>query len=515
MSWIKSGDRTLTTDEFEQRARRAASAISDLGVKKGDGIALYLRNDLAYFEASFGAGMMGIYPVPVNWHYTPDEANYLLIDSEVKLLLIHADLYDPIKTAIPEGLPVVIVKTPPEVSAAYSIDPVPPPAGMPIWSELVEAAAPWQGEAGIAPSSIIYTSGTTGRPKGVKRPATTPEQNDAISFMLGWSYGFTEVLNGQRDPSTITTAVIGPVYHSAPNAHSAFSIRMGANVVICPRFGAEELLALIEKEKITHLNMVPIMFNRLLRLPADVKSKYDLSSLEYVTHAAAPCPPPVKRAMIDWWGPVIWEYYGSTEMGNVTNLSSQEWLEHPGSVGRVQPGVSLRVVDPKGNDVPPGTVGEVIGKGRHGADFTYQNAPEKRASMEKYGLVTPGDMGYFDADGFLYLCDRINDMIISGGANIYPAEIEAELHKLSGVADCAVFGIPDEEFGETVIAVVQPLPGNRLTAEELQGELRKVLTSYKVPRRIEFSESLPREDSGKIFKRKLREPFWQGQERRI
>jgi long-chain acyl-CoA synthetase len=219
--------------------------------------------------------------------------------------------------------------------------------------------------------------------------------------------------------------------------------------------------------------------------------------------------------MIEWWGPVIWEYYGSTEMGNVTNLSSQEWLAHPGSVGRVQPGVTLRVVDQQGNDVPPGTIGEVIGKGRHGTNFTYQNSPEKRAAMEKYGLITPGDMGYFDADGFLYLCDRINDMIISGGANIYPAEIEAELHKLPGVADCAVFGIPDEEFGESVMAVVQPMPGVELNAADLQAELRKVLTSYKVPRRIDFAASLPREDSGKIFKRKLREPFWEGRERRI
>ena len=515
MGWIKSGNRTVTAEQFDARARRAANVIAGFGVAKGDGIALYLRNDIAYFEAVFGAGMLGIYPVPVNWHYTPDEANYLLVDSGVKLLLIHADLYEPIRSAIPPGVPVVIVETPEEVRSAYGLPDVPPPADFPLWRELVDAAAPWAGEAGIAPSSIIYTSGTTGRPKGVRRPAFTEEQNAAVSTMLGWSYGYTDVLEGRRDPASITTAVIGPVYHSAPNAHSAFSIRVGANVVICPRFDAEELLALIEREKITHLNMVPIMFNRLLRLPEAVKRKYDLSSLQFVTHAAAPCPPPVKRAMIEWWGPVIWEYYGSTEMGNVTCLSSAEWLAHPGSVGRVMPGVTLRVVDPAGNDVPPGTVGEVIGKGRHGTDFTYQNAPEKRAAMEKYGLVTPGDMGYFDADGFLYLCDRINDMVISGGANIYPAEIEAELHKLPGVADCAVFGIPDEEFGESVMAVVQPMPGAELTGDGLQAELRKVLTSYKVPRRIDFADSLPREDSGKIFKRKLREPLWEGRERRI
>ena len=515
MGWIGSGERRITTAELDEAARRAAGVIAGYGLSKGDGVALYLRNDLAYFEALFGAGMLGLFPVPVNWHYTPDEAGYLLRDSGVKLLLIHEDLLPPVRAAIPEGLPVVVVETPPHIRAAYGLQAAAPDDGLPRWHELLAAAAPFAGEAEPAPSSIIYTSGTTGRPKGVKRAAFTDEEAAAVNAMLGWSYGYTEVLEGRRDPASITTAVIGPVYHAAPNAHSGFSIRMGANVVIAPRFDAAELLALIERERITHLNMVPIMFNRLLRLPDEVKRRHDLSSLEYVTHAAAPCPPPVKRAMIDWWGPVIWEYYGSTEMGNVTNLSSAEWLAHPGSVGRVMPGVTLRVVDAEGQDVPPGTIGEVIGKGRHGTGFTYQNAPEKRAAMEKHGLITPGDMGYFDADGFLYLCDRINDMIISGGANIYPAEIEAELHKLPGVADCAVFGIPDEEFGEQVMAVVQPMPGATLTPAALQAELRKVLTGYKVPRRIDFAESLPREDSGKIFKRKLRAPFWEGRERAI
>jgi long-chain acyl-CoA synthetase len=514
MGWIKSGGRTLTQAELDGNARRAAGAIAGFGVGKGDGVAFYLRNDIAYFEGVFGAGMLGIFPVPVNWHYTPDEARYLLADSGVKLLVIHEDLLPPIEESIPPGLPVVIVANPPEIRAAYGLPPG-PPTRFPLWHEALAAAMPFTGEPEPAPSSIIYTSGTTGRPKGVKREAFTPEQAAIVNNMLGWSYGYTDVLEGRRDPASVTTAVIGPVYHAAPNAHSAFSIRMGANVVILPRFDAEELLAVIERERITHLNMVPIMFNRLLRLPEAVKRRYDLSSLEYVTHAAAPCPPPIKRAMIEWWGPVIWEYYGSTEMGNVTNLSSAEWLAHPGSVGRVMPGISVRVIGEDGSDVPAGTVGEVIGVGRYGADFTYQNAPEKRAAMEKFGHITPGDIGYFDADGYLYLCDRKNDMIISGGANIYPAEIEAELHKLPGVADCAVFGIPDEEFGESVYAVVQPTPGTVLDAEALRAELRKVLTGYKVPRRIDFSAALPREDSGKIFKRKLRESFWEGRERRI
>lgn len=515
MGWIKSGDVTLNPAQFDERARKAATVLRDIGIVPGDGVAFYLRNDLAYFEASFAAGIVGAYPVPVNWHYTPDEAGYLLRDSGVKLMLIHADLLPPIAEAIPEGLKVIVVETPPEVRTAYHLGETAVPPGLPVWARLVDAAAPFEGEPLPPLASIIYTSGTTGRPKGVRRTPATPEQAEAVTLMLGRSYGYMDVIEGRSPPESITTAVIGPIYHSAPNAHSAFSIRLGANVVVCPRFDAEELLQLIERERITHLNMVPIMFNRLLRLPDEVKRKYDLSSLRFITHAAAPCPPPVKRAMIEWWGPVINEYYGSTEMGNVTSLTSEEWLSHPGSVGKVMPGVDVRVVDEHGNDVPPGTVGEVIGKSRIATEFTYQNAPEKRAAMEKYGLITPGDVGYFDADGFLYLCDRKNDMIISGGANIYPAEIEAELHKLPGVADCAVFGIPDEEFGESVMAVVQPMPGVTLHADDLKAELRRVMTAYKVPRRIDFADSLPREDSGKIFKRKLREPFWAGRERAI
>jgi long-chain acyl-CoA synthetase len=514
MGWVSSGDRIFDAAEFNDRAARAATVLESLGVAKGDGVALYLRNDLAFFEASFGAGLLGVYPVPVNWHYTPDEAGYLLRDSGVKLLLIHADLLGPIAAAIPDGLKVVVVPTPSEIRVAYGLSDD-PPTTLPLWNDLLDAATPLARDPEVAPSTIIYTSGTTGRPKGVWRETFTPEQAAATAAMLAWSYGYIDVVEGRGDPGAIVTAVIGPVYHAAPNAHSSFSIRIGANVVIEPRFDAEGLLALIEAKRITHLNMVPIMFNRLLRLPDTVRAKYDLSSLKFVTHAAAPCPPPVKRAMIDWWGPVINEYYGSTEMGNVTSLTSEEWLAHPGSVGRVMPGVDVRVIDDDGNDVPAGTIGEVIGRGRNAAEFTYRNAPEKRAAMEKAGLITPGDIGYFDADGFLYLCDRKNDMIISGGANIYPAEIEAELHKMAGVADCAVFGIPDAEFGESVMAVVQPMPGVRLDSDALRTDLRRSLAGFKVPRRIDFAESLPREDSGKIFKRKLRAPFWEGRETAI
>lgn len=515
MAWIKCGERMLDGDAFMSRARRAAGALDRLGVQKGDGVALYMRNDVSYFEANFGVGMLGAYPVPVNWHYTADEANYLLRDSGVKVLVIHADLLPPIVSAVPDNITVVVVETPPEIAAAYGVGEPAPVDGALRWSDLLESASPLTREPEIAPNSIVYTSGTTGRPKGVKRPPATPERLAATHTMLAWSYGYADHLKGIRRPDEIVTAVVGPIYHAAPNAHSNFSIRIGANVLIEPRFDPERLLQLIEQERITHLNLVPIMFTRLLRLPDSTKRRYDLSSLEYVAHAAAPCPPDVKRAMIEWWGPVINEYYGSTEMGNVTNLSSEEWLKHPGSVGRVMPGSVVQILDDAGAPAPPGVVGEVIGGPITGADFTYVNAPEKRAEMDRGGLVAPGDIGFFDEDGFLFLCDRKNNMIISGGANIYPAEIEAELLRLPGVADCAVFGIPDDEFGERVMAVVQPELGAQLNVDELQLGLRRTLSGYKVPRQIEFVETLPREDSGKIFKRKLRDPYWAGRERKI
>lgn len=515
MSWIMIGDQRLDKTAFDERAKRAAALLERFGIEAGDGIALCLRNDLAFFEATFGVGMLGAYSVPLNWHCTAAEANYILSDSGAKLFIVHSDLFKTLESGIPDGVTTIVVETPQEVAEAYGIAVPPVPDGFANWDALVTATAPLARDPAVAPSTIIYTSGTTGKPKGVKRPPATVGQAKALSRMLAQSYGYTDYLEGCGDPEEIVTAVIGPLYHTAPNVHSVFSVRNGANVVIEPKFDAEQLLALIERERITHLNMVPIMFVRLLRLPEDVRRRFDLSSLRYVAHAAAPCPPPVKRAMIEWWGPIIYEYYGTTEMGNVTHLSAEEWLAHPGSVGRAMPGTEVRIVDENGAAVAPGVVGEVVGRRLEAVDFTYQNDPAKRAAAEKGGLLAPGDIGYLDEDGYLYLCDRKNDMIVSGGANVYPAEIEAELHRLDGVADCAVFGIPDAEFGEAIMAVVQPLPDCVVNPDELRAQLRANLAGYKVPRRIEIADDLPREDSGKIFKRKLREPFWEGQDRKI
>lgn len=512
MGEIVSGERRLSSESLKDRAARAASGLASLGVRPGDLIAIYLRNDLPFFEASGAASLLGAYPTPVNWHYAPAEARYLFENSGARAIIIHADLLEGVREVLPKDTPVLVVATPPEIAQAYGIDAAPVPPGMTDWSAWLEGFAPYDGPAAAAPGTIIYTSGTTGNPKGVRRNPPTPEQAAVSAGMLARAFGFADWLDR---PSEIVTVVTGPMYHSAPNAYGVIMAGLGARVILEARFDPEELLALIETHRVTHIHMVPIMFSRLLKLPDEVRNRYDLSSLKFVVHAAAPCPAPIKRAMIEWWGPVINEYYGATETGAVVFCSSEDWLAHPGTVGRAMPGADVRVIDSEGNSLPTGEVGEVVARTAGIADFTYHGDDAKRAASEKVGLIAPGDIGYLDADGFLYLCDRAKDMIISGGANIYPAEIEAELHKMPGVADCGVFGIPDEEFGEAVCAVVQPSPGAELTEGEVRAFLRERMAGYKVPKRVDFHAELPREDSGKIFKRKLREPFWEGLDRRI
>jgi long-chain acyl-CoA synthetase len=300
----------------------------------------------------------------------------------------------------------------------------------------------------------------------------------------------------------------GPMYHSAPNAYGLASVRVGAAIVLQPRFEAEEMLALIERHRISHMHVVPTMFVRLLKLPEAVRRRYDLSSLRFVVHGAAPCPAAVKRAMIEWWGPVIHEYYGSTETGIPAWISAADALAHPGAAGRVLDGATIKILDDAGRELPPGEAGEVFVRSTYVPDFTYQGLDAVRREVARGDLVTVGDVGWLDAEGYLYLCDRKRDMVISGGVNIYPAEIEAALVAHPAVKDCAVFGIPDEEFGESLCAHVELQPGNAATAAEIQAFLAQHIAKFKIPNRIVFATALPREDSGKIFKRKLRAPYW-------
>jgi long-chain acyl-CoA synthetase len=502
--------------QLTERVERAASAFASLGIGRGDAVAVMLRNDFPFFEASAAAGALGAYPVPVNWHFTVDEAGYIICDSGAKAVVTHADLYPVAVKAAPQGVPVFVVDTPPEIAAAYQIDRevCRRPAGTMGWDAWIAGFERRAPEVTDPPGAIIYTSGTTGRPKGVQRRPPTPAQALALTKLISSAFGMYGVMIEQK-PERIVTVVTGPMYHSAPNAYGNMGVRAGAEVILQPRFEPEELLKLIEKHRVTHMHMVPTMFVRLLKLPESVRRKYDLSSLKFVVHAAAPCPPDVKRGMIEWWGPVINEYYGATETGAVVFCTAEEWLAHPGTVGRPQPDVKLSIIDEAGADVAVGEPGDVYVRLTTGGDFTYHGDDEKRRKAERNGLIGVGDIGYVDADGFLYLCDRRNHMVISGGVNIYPAEIEAELLKLNGVADCAVFGIPDAEFGEALCAVVQRQPGAHLSTEDVRGFLRDHLAKYKVPKVIEFMAELPREDSGKIFKRKLRDPYWEGAGRKI
>jgi long-chain acyl-CoA synthetase len=340
----------------------------------------------------------------------------------------------------------------------------------------------------------------------VKREPLTSEQQQAV---VGLTTRLLGVAPGAR------LLITAPMYHSSANAAALMAAQMGALVVLQPRFDPEEMLALVERHRITTMTVVPTMLVRLLKLPAETRARYDLRSLKHVSHTAAPCPPAVKRQVIDWWGPVINEYYGSTETGAVTFCTSEQWLTHPGTVGKVLDHALVRVLDDDRNEQPPGVPGEIFVRLSSFSDFTYDKEDERRRDIEVAGLLTCGDIGYLDTDGYLYLCDRKTDMVIVGGSNVYPAEIEAVLLEMAEVEDGAVFGIPDETLGEVVAAAVQLVPGAAADADAVTSFLAGRFPSYKVPRVVQFHDQLPREDTGKVFKRRLREPYWKGLDRRI
>ena len=500
---ILSGARELSRAQLLERVARAAAGLAALGIGAAATVALMLRNDFPFFEASMAANAVGARALPLNWHFQAEEAGFILRDSQAKVLVVHADLLSQMQAGIPEGLQIFVVPTPPEIQAAYRIAPeqaAPPPA-LPVWSDWVCR----QGSSTLPPlqppSSLLYTSGTTGTPKGVRRQPWTEASAAKVTEMVALVFGF-------RPDREVRTVVTGPMYHAAPNAYALFAAKTGGVCVLQPRFDPEGLLELIERHRITHLHLVPTMFVRLLRLPEATKRRYDLSSLAHVVHAAAPCPPEVKRQMIDWWGPVIYEYYGATETGAVIFHTSEEALRKPGTVGRPIPGGRVRIYDDQGRVLGPHQVGEVYVRLEGLPDFTYHGRDAERCAIERDGLITVGDVGYLDEDGYLFLCDRKVDMVISGGVNIYPAEIEAALLAMPGVRDCAVFGIPDAEYGEALCAYIAPEPGVECGTGEVRAYLAARLARYKVPKVIEFRRELPREDSGKIFKRQLRAPYW-------
>jgi long-chain acyl-CoA synthetase len=511
---VRCGERFSTYPELFARALRATRGLHELGIGAGDRVALLLRNSIEFLEASIATVPLGASAVPINWHWRGDEIAHVLRDSGAKALIVHADLYPAIAASVPDAVRRIVVPddayAPLAAGAHESVDPgdgtVPPHAKALAWGDWLAANEPWGQPPESSPVSIIYTSGTTGRPKGVVREPAGEEQKERVQAMISALF---KLEPGER------TVIPAPMYHAAPNVYALAAATRGMDMTIMPKFDAEQFLQIVEGNRVTTVQMVPTMFVRLLALPDEVRSRHDTSSLRCIVHAAAPCPPDVKRAMIEWLGPIVDEYYGGTETGPVVWCSSEEWLAHPGTVGRPLEGAVVKIFDADGRELPAGESGEVYVWLDVWPDFTYEHDEEKRRAIERDGLVSCGDVGYLDEDGYLYLNDRRADMVISGGVNIYPAEIEACLQALAGVRDCAVFGIPDPEFGEVLAAHVEPEAGAELGADDVRDHVRTRLAAYKTPRVVEFSDSLPREDTGKIFKRRLREPYWAGRERAI
>ena len=495
---IRCGETERTYPEIHERAARIAGGLAAFGVGPGDRVALVLRNSVEFIEVTLAAGVAGASPVPVNWHWRSDELAHLLNDSGSKVVFAHSDFMPVVQQAAPAG--VHMIEVVPRGTTHTDME-------APELEDWLSHQQPLASDGGLPRYSVIYTSGTTGRPKGVIRK---PMSDDDLIYLVAALLPRLGIASGER------TLIPAPMYHTAPNVVATTAAALGLDMTIMAGFDAEEMLALIERHRVQQVQVVPTMFIRLLKLSEEVRNGYDLSSLTKVVHAAAPCPVNVKRQMIDWLGPIVEEYYGGTETGPVVWCDSQQWLAHPGTVGAPVDDAQIRIVGPDGAELPAGEVGIVYAKmPRWWPEFTYLGDDEKRRAMELAGFVTVGDMGSLDADGYLYLSDRVSDMVISGGVNIYPAEIEAVLLELPGVCDSAVFGIPDEEFGEALAAHIELEPGAVLTEDDVRGHVHRTLAGYKTPKVVVFTDRLPREDSGKLFKRILRAPYWEGTDRNI
>lgn len=509
---IVCGERFLDHAAFCDASARAAAGFAALGLEPGDTVGILMRNDIEFLVAQSAAAKVGAYAVPLNWHARTDEIGYVLSDAGAKALVAHADLLETLRAAIPKQCRVLAVETPADVLEAHRID----PQLRRVAEQDIDWTA-WRNEhaplvdarvEGSASLGIHYTSGTTGRPKGVMRDPVDAAGAERMLSVADEIFGV-----GRDEP--VRVLVSAPVYHGAPNFFANRGTQQGCLSVLQTRFAAEQVLQLVARHRITHLYLVPTTMIKLLDLPADIKARYDLSSLRRVVHSAAPCPSEVKARMIEWLGPVVFEFYGGTETGAVTLLSSEEALRKPGSVGRLLSNCGLKVYDDRGRELPPGEIGEIYARNFNLPRFKYRHLPEKQAEVERDDLVSIGDVGYIDREGFVFLCDRKRDLVISAGVNIYPAQIEAVLLGMPEVADCIVFGTPDATYGEALCAHVQPKPGVALSAGYVLEYLRARLASYQVPRTVVIDERLPREESGKIMKRKVRDRYWANSGRMI
>ena len=500
-------DETGTTSwsSFNDRVNQLIHAVRAAGAGPGSTLAALCANRREYLELFAMASHAGVMLVPINWHWVADEVAYVLDNAEVSILFVDSRYSEVAVAGIASSQAAANIK----VVAIGG--PVP---GAVDYEEFLGAHSTDEPADQFAGGPMFYTSGTTGRPKGVRSSALAdPLPASMIGFMVA---GFSASMGS---PMGGVTFLNGPVYHSAQWAFSVFPMLGGSTVVLRHKFDAEETLRVIDEHRVTNIHLVPTQFIRLLKLSDETKASFDGSSLQIVWHGAASCPVETKKQMLDWWGPKITEYYGATESGIVSLVSGDQWLTKPGTLGPIMGTCEVAIVDDEGRECPANTSGTIYIKSKMGSDFQYHGDPEKTAKAHRApGQYTLGDMGYLDDDGWLFMSDRKIDMIISGGVNIYPAEIEGLLVSHPSIRDAAVFGIPNEEFGEEVKAAIE-LHDGVSNSPELLAELalfcREKLAGYKVPRSWDVLESLPRHPTGKLYKRLLRDPYWQSTGRAI
>ncbi len=481
------GDQVRTFREFDERTTRLAHALARRGVRPGDRVAVMLPNSIEFFEAWAAATKLDAPVVLVNWHLKADELAYILKDSGARVLVAHRDLLDRCHAALDASGECDLLVVPDELETAIERDGHGPPLA-------VEALA----------APIFYTSGTTGRPKGVIHgrpdPARAGQNMHGQVALWGWT-------------AADVYLVTGPAYHAGPGGWAMAALYVGATTIILESFDPAAWLDLVERHRVTRTFMVPAHFIRILEVPEGERAQRDLSSLRLIVHAGAPCPIPVKRRIIEALAPCeIAELYGMSE-GGATRISMAEWLERPGSVGKPWPGTEVRILDLEGEPLPVGETGIIFVRPPGGLRFHYHDDPEKTAGAWRDDAFTVGDVGHLDEDGYLYLTDRAVDLVIRGGVNIYPREIEEVLYSHPAVVDCAVFGVPDERLGERLIAVVEAR--QPLDADELVTFCREQLADFKVPSSFAFVDELPRQPNGKVLKRLLREQHWSGRPARI
>jgi acyl-CoA synthetase (AMP-forming)/AMP-acid ligase II len=500
----------VTFAEYERDANRMAHLLRDVGLGLRDHVAFMVENRPELLVAEGGADRTGLYFTLVNSFLSAEEAAYIVNDCGARVVVASAGTWAAAQE-LPARCPAVerwllVGATELEDVGDSSID-------VGAYEDFATALAAFPDTH--VPDERVgmpmgYSSGTTGQPKGIRRPLAErgPMDEDALFLQGASTFRYREGM---------TYLSPAPLYHSAPQAAVSTAVHYGATTIVMERFDAALFLELVERHRVTHSQVVPTMLSRLLKLPDEVRAGADVSSLEAVVHAAAPCPVPVKQAIIDWWGPILYEYYSATEAIGATFIDSHDWLAHPGSVGRAMLG-EIVVLDDDGDELPAGEQGTVWFRGA--ASFEYHNDPDKTAGAKDAtgNLATVGDVGYVDTDGYLYLTDRKSFMIISGGANIYPQEAENLLVTHPQVLDVAVIGVPDEDLGEAVKAVVQLAPGVA-ASPRLESELiaftREHLAHYKCPRSVDFVDELPRLPTGKLYKRILRDRYWEGHASRV